>query len=215
MSVCCRPSTTCQTSFFLVVLLSVLLPGQAFGEEVVIPARKCSARSPNVVPADPGWDDLMVCHGGQGFVEWAFDLEAAGDRYMHVFVTSGEHRPIVLSINGQRLPGTCLDLNTGGFRSQTLQWATLGPFALRKGRNKVRIDAIGMMPHLGGLVVSDRRTGWNKNVFASLLWNALDPAIVALEGRHLEETRAALRKTFGSGRNPVHQADHVHLHPLL
>ena len=59
------------------------LLGQAGGDEIVIPARNCSARSPNVKPADPAWDDLMVCYGAEGFVEWTFDLSAAGDYYLH------------------------------------------------------------------------------------------------------------------------------------
>lgn len=189
-------------AYRVLAALSVLLVGSAWlgraaGEDVVIPARDCSARSPNVQPADAGWDGLMVCHGTQGFVEWTFDIRAVGDYYVHAYVTSGEQRPVALSINERRLPGSYLDLNTGGFRAQTLQWATLGPFALRQGSNKLRIDVTRLMPHLGGLVVSDRRTGWNQNAFASQLRVGPDPALVELEGRQMQETRALLRNKFG------------------
>ncbi|MCY2990695.1 MAG: hypothetical protein NTY19_22875 [Planctomycetota bacterium] len=49
------------TATLCLTLCGSALLGQAGGEEVVIPARNCSARSPNVKPADPAWDDLMVC----------------------------------------------------------------------------------------------------------------------------------------------------------
>ena len=65
----------------------------------------------NVKPADPAWDELMVCYGAAGFVEWTFDLGAAGEYYLHVYVTSGGQRPVALSINDQRLPGGYLDRN--------------------------------------------------------------------------------------------------------
>lgn len=185
------------TAVVCLALCGSALLGPAGGEEVVIPARNCSARSANVKPADPAWDDLMVCYGAAGFVEWTFDLSAAGDYYLHVYVTSGGQRPVTLSINEQRLPGSYLDRNTGGFYAQTLQWTTLGPFALRQGRNKLRVDVTRLMPHLGGLVVSDRRTDWNQKPLVEQFRGGPDPALVEREGRQLEATRAVLRDRYG------------------
>jgi len=75
--------------FASLLLLSAILTERALGADIVIPARKHSARSKGVVSADPSYSQLAVCHGVQGMQQWQFDLGAAGRRYIHVYYASG------------------------------------------------------------------------------------------------------------------------------
>ncbi len=137
--------------FFAVVICCAVV---ARAGEPVIPAASMSDKSPDVKPADPRWDQLSVCYGSQGFQQWTAKLDAAGKYYIHWRFSSGEGRPVHLSVNGRLVGERVLGDVTGGFFEQHLAWKTTGPFELNQGENKVRLDAVGAMPHFAGLVVS-------------------------------------------------------------
>ena len=159
-----RRVTTANT----VVLVLMGLCLQAVGAEIVVPARNHAAKSKNIVSADRNWDGLVVSYGTGGMQEWHVKIPKAGRYYFHVYYASGERRPVRLFINDEQQKGLFIDRSTGGFFKPDLSWQTHGPFALRKGQNKIRINAVGSSPHLAGWVISDNGKAWNKQAFAKL-----------------------------------------------
>jgi hypothetical protein len=137
-------------------------------ETVAIPAREHSAKSSNIVPADPGWDQLVVTHGDRGMQQWTVQLQNGGPYFIHVQYASGQRRPVRLEINSEAQRGKFLGKRTGGFFARDLEWETIGPFSLAAGENTIRITTDELMPHLAGLVVSDSRDDWDKDAFGEL-----------------------------------------------
>jgi hypothetical protein len=131
-------------------------------------ARRHSARSDNIVPADDGWDGLVVCYGAGGMQQWDVQIEEAGKYYVHFQYASGEKRPGSLFINDKRQKGRHLGHITGSFFPTDLAWETCGPFSFKQGSNSIRFTTQGCMPHLAGLIVSDSRRIRNKKAFHSL-----------------------------------------------
>ena len=136
-----------------VVLLWAPIAVPGIADEVVVPARDLSAKSPHVAAEYPDFGDLTLCVGRNGFMEWSAKVEG-GVYYVHVRYCSGEPRPCRLSINGRMLDGEVLGEVTGGFLPADLAWKTLGPIDLIPGSNCIRIETTGFMPHLKGLYVS-------------------------------------------------------------
>ena len=156
----------------VVVLVAVAVlgaSGPARGEEVAVLARNLSASSKNVVAVYDQFGGLTLCKGTRGFAQWTVDLKTPyTDKfrgYLHVLYASGERRPCRLTINGQRQPGEILAETTGGFMPANLRWKAHGPIDFRKGKNTIRIDASGYMPHFKGLVVSSKSSPSKQDVF--------------------------------------------------
>jgi hypothetical protein len=136
-----------------VVLLWASIPAPGIADEIAIPARNLSAKSSNVAAEYPDFGDLTLCVGRNGFMEWSAEVEG-GVYYVHVLYCSGEPRPCRMSISGRMLDGDVLGEVTGGFMPADLVWKTLGPIDLARGSNRIRIEAVGFMPHLKGLFIS-------------------------------------------------------------
>ena len=184
-----RESRSRALAFALSPLLAA--PASLAAESHVIPARNHAARSRNVVPIETRWDGLVVCHGANGMQQWDVTVGKAGPYYIHFEYASGQQRPVRLFINDEPQKGRFLARNTGGFFAKDLRWDTCGPFKLSKGKNAIRIVAVGQTPHLAGLVVSDRRKRPPKTVFAKLF--PRKPA-VDLVGPINEDTAATREK---------------------
>jgi len=142
-----------------------MVAAEASGEDIVIPAHRHSARSGNIVPEDASYSGLVVCHGGGGMQQWDADVAKAGAHYIHFCYAAAESRPVSLTINEKRQDGNFLAGVTGGWQSEQLAWETLGPFDLKQGKNVLRIDASGYMPHLAGLVINRSDKQWAREVF--------------------------------------------------
>ncbi|MCP4783023.1 MAG: hypothetical protein GY903_15080 [Fuerstiella sp.] len=149
---------------------ALALGGQvAPGEDVTIAARDLSASSRNVFPTYDQFGGLTLAEGQGGFAEWTFALKSpysdVSRGYLHVLYASGQHRGCRLTVNGHVHPPEILAETTGGFHPVHLEWTTLGPFDFRKGKNTIRVDAPGHMPHLKGLYVSSEKAPPEKSVF--------------------------------------------------
>ena len=173
----------------LLALISLLLPGGSLlrAEDVSLPARELSARSSNIAAEYAAFDNLTLCVGKGGFMEWAIEVQG-GAYSVHFYYCSGEPRPCQLSINGEDHPEVALQEPTGGFFSGDLRWQSHGPFNLVRGRNTIRIASSGFMPHLRGLTVSSSKIPPKKNLFR-------DPAAEA-EEQLTELNIAGLRKAI-------------------
>jgi hypothetical protein len=178
----------------LIAVSLLLLPvslGHA-GQTVKIRAREHQARSRNVVPIETRWDGLVVCNGSNGMQQWECRIKTAGDYYLHVQYASGESRPVRLFINEQEQQGRYLKRDTGGFFVRDLQWDTCGPFRFSQGKNSIRISAQGNMPHLAGLIVSDRHQKPDDKLFADFF--EMGPDLAGPINEDTAATRATLRR---------------------
>ena len=183
-------------SFAVCFVLFAAVASSAWGAGAVIPARQHSARSGNVVPADASYSGLVVCHGLGGMQQWDAHVSMPGAYYIHVSYAAAQARPVALSINEKRQDGSFLTRVTGGWDAEHLAWETLGPFDLRQGKNVLRIEASGHMPHLAGLVISTEARQWDRKAFNEQFPGAgeriedMQPAMAA--------TRARLREMLGT-----------------
>ena len=95
-------------------------------EQASVPAHALSVRSPNVAPEYAAFDNLTLCEGKNGFMEWTVHVQG-GLYSVHFYYCSGEQRPCQLSINGKDHPDKVLNKSTGGFFTPDLRWQTYGP----------------------------------------------------------------------------------------
>jgi len=176
-----------------VLLLVFAVP--AAGEQVNILARNLSAKSDNIAPEYRQFDNLTLCVGTGGFMEWTAKVRG-GEYYIHFDWCGAQSRPCTLSINGRQQPGHVLAETTGGWMIRNLRWETLGPFELNQGKNTIRLTASGYMPHFLGLVISTDKTPPKKDPFAAALAEATAKAAAAAKAKAAElqkQTPAALR----------------------
>ena len=160
------PSLARMTALLMIMTFGLI--AQVCADTITIAARDLSDKSKNVVAADKDWDSLVVCYGKGGMQQWTVDVKAAGAHYIHFYYASSQRRPVALSINGTKQTGAVLKANTGGFFIPDLVWETFGPFELQSGKNTIRIATKGLMPHLAGLIVSDRSRVRDKRAFSKL-----------------------------------------------
>ncbi len=136
-----------------ILLILAVAASRAVAEEIPIHARNLAARSKNIAPEYTAFDNLTLCVGRDGYMEWAADVRG-GEYWIHFRYCSGERRPCRLSVNGREIAEGALAEPTGGFFTAHLRWRTAGPVKLDPGRQRIRLTADGLMPHLKGLVVS-------------------------------------------------------------
>lgn len=184
----------------LLLLLCAVVSGEAVGADIVIPARKHSARSANIVPVDRGYSGLVVCHGLNGMQQWDAHVAKSGAYYIHAYYASAGPRAVTLTINGRPQRGRFLGRATGGYQKAHLAWETLGPFELKRGKNVIRINTAGYMPHLGGLVISSNGKQWNRKAFGDLFKGEREiiEEQIGKMGPAMTATRAKLRKMLGT-----------------
>ena len=187
----------------VVVAVTVLeLGGQvAPGEEVSIAAKNLSAASKNVFPVYDQFGGLMLAEGQGGFAEWTFELKSPYSDvfrgYLHFLYASGQRRGCRLTVNSEVHPTEVLAETTGGFLPAHLEWETLGPLDFRRGKNTIRVDAPGYMPHFKGLYISPNKPPPEKSIFQ-------DPesaSATLVEKLNLEALRQAivyLSKQYGN-----------------
>jgi len=89
-----------------VVLLWAAIPTPGIADEIAIPARDLSAKSPNVAAEYPDFGDLTLCVGRNGFMEWSAEVEG-GAYYVHVLYCSGEPRPCGCGSAAECSTATC------------------------------------------------------------------------------------------------------------
>jgi hypothetical protein len=149
------------------------------------------------VPIEKDWDGLVVTHGTNGMQQWAIDIKTAGDHYIHFEYASGERRGVNFFINDRKQKGQYLSRDTGGFFVRDLLWETHGPFELVKGKNTIRIEADGLMPHLAGFLVSNKGKSRDEEAFHEL-FPRKNADLAGPINEDVDANREKLRKLIGT-----------------
>ena len=87
------------------------------------------------------------------FAEWDITVPSAGPYQLELRYASQEPRPIHLLINGAVVRPDAAGLATGSFQPEGQKWEAQGIFMMLSGKNTIRIDNNGSIPHLDKLLL--------------------------------------------------------------
>ncbi|HLJ54980.1 MAG TPA: DUF1549 domain-containing protein [Chthonomonadaceae bacterium] len=109
-----------------------------------------------------GIGGIILNVGGANRVEWDVDVPAAGDYRLEVRYASAQVRPVRLLLNGKLIRTDAAAQNTGSFFPDGQRWEVVGRYPMLAGRNVLRLEAIGVPPHINRFLfspVQPRRDG--------------------------------------------------------
>jgi hypothetical protein len=87
------------------------------------------------------------------FAEWDLTVPTAGTYQVELRYASNQQRPVKLSLNGATLRESTAGLDTGSFRTEGQQWEVEGVFPFKQGKNTLRIERDGDIPHFNKILV--------------------------------------------------------------
>ena len=118
------------------------------------------------------------------FAEWDITVPRTGSYQVEIRYASNESRPIRLMLNGQSIKENTAAQVTGSFNPEGQRWEVQGVFAFNAGRNTVRIERNGAIPHINTLlIVPVEQNGKGKKIRPAEQIAAeykLNPALVRL-----------------------------------
>lgn len=91
--------------------------------------------------------------GGKQFAEYDVTVPSGSRWALDVRMAAEESRPMRLLVNGQVVAEAALGAVTGSWRPDGLTWVLAAEFDLLPGRNVVRFERDGSIPHLDALVL--------------------------------------------------------------
>jgi hypothetical protein len=99
-------------------------------------------------------DDVLARtgHPGLQYAEWDVVLPTAGRWRLLARYAAEESRPLRLALNGAARTAEVLGEVTGGWRPEALAWSDLGELELLAGRNVLRLERDGAVPHVDALL---------------------------------------------------------------
>ncbi len=91
--------------------------------------------------------------GTPDIAEWDIDLPAAGPYQFEFRYASAEERPVKLSVNGKVIHESTCGSITGSFGPDGQRWEVQGILPFQAGKNTIRIDRDGPIPHFDKLML--------------------------------------------------------------
>jgi Protein of unknown function (DUF1549)/Protein of unknown function (DUF1553)/Planctomycete cytochrome C len=93
------------------------------------------------------------------FAEWDITLPKAGAYQLELRYAAVESRPIRLIVNGQAVKEDAAAHTTGSWNPDGQKWEAQGVYAFAAGKNTVRIERNGDIPHIDKLMIVPVSTG--------------------------------------------------------
>jgi hypothetical protein len=116
---------------------------------------------------------------GLQFVEYDLAFPAAASLRLDVRYAAEESRPVRVLWNGNEVSKEALRDVTGGWRPDALAWTSVALIEAQPGRNVVRFERDGAMPHLAELLFAPTATLASADAFLASSWAAgLVPDVV-------------------------------------
>lgn len=91
--------------------------------------------------------------GLPSFAEWDITVPTAGKYQVELRYASGEVRPVNLLLNGKLIREKTAAANTGSFFPDTQRWEPQGVFTFQAGKNTLRMERNGDIPHFDKVLV--------------------------------------------------------------
>ncbi len=93
------------------------------------------------------------------FAEWDVTLPHAGAYQLELRYAAEQSRPVKLSLNGSVVNPTAAGQVTGSWNPEGQKWDAQGVYLFNAGRNVVRIECNGAIPHFDKLMLVPVETG--------------------------------------------------------
>lgn len=87
------------------------------------------------------------------FAEWDIEVSKAGNYQVEFRYAAQESRPMRLLINGKKVSDAVCGTVTGGWYPENQRWEPQATFALKVGKNVLRIEQDSNIPHLDKILV--------------------------------------------------------------
>ncbi|GAB4456837.1 MAG: hypothetical protein OHK0029_15430 [Armatimonadaceae bacterium] len=100
--------------------------------------------------------DIGVIHTGASptHAEWDVTVPAAQTYQLDIRYSAQESRPFKLLVNGKEAVQEAAKEVTGSWTPETQQWETVGTFPLQAGKNVLRLERGGAIPHVDKLALA-------------------------------------------------------------
>ena len=138
-------------------LAAYLLAGtRAAGEVLLIEAEDFSRGNLGIDATQWGGPLTTIAHtqvGGAQWVEYDVTLPMASTFALEIRFAAQESRPMQLSLNDEVVFEEVLGETTGSWMPDSQRWFSLGDIELRAGRNVIRLECAGAVPHLDKLLL--------------------------------------------------------------
>jgi len=150
-----------------------------------------------------GTKDVVIARTGGGglqFAEYDLTFDAPGRRALEVRMAAEESRPLRISLDGTTVFESALGATSGSWRADGQRWHQVGEIEVHAGRNVLRLERDGAMPHLDRLLLvpvlaTSEAPGWpvQDNPWAA----ELEPKLVRNWAIRLESARRDVDPIFG------------------
>ncbi len=97
---------------------------------------------------------IILNVGGSNQVEYDVPAPTAGVYQLEVRYASAEVRPVRLLLNGKLIRADAAAQNTGSFFPDGQRWEIVGRYPMQAGTNVLRLEAIGVPPHISQFLFS-------------------------------------------------------------
>ncbi len=87
------------------------------------------------------------------FAEWDILIPTAGTYQVELRYAAAEPRPVKLLLNREILKESTAERNTGSFFKDGQQWEVEGVFSFKQGKNTLRIERNGDIPHFNRILI--------------------------------------------------------------
>lgn len=101
--------------------------------------------------------------GGANQDEWDIDVPRAGAYQLEIRYSSGANRPIRVLFNGAKIAENAAGEKTGSFYPDTQRWEVVGLIDCKAGKNVLRIEGKGDIPHINRFLIAPAVTR-NRNL---------------------------------------------------
>ena len=150
-----------------------------------------------------GTKEVVIARTGSGglqFAEYDLTFDAPGRRALEVRVAAEESRPLKISLDGVVVFEAALGEISGSWRADGQRWIAAGVIDVHSGRNVLRLERDGSVPHLDRLLLvpaSESVTGAVWPVLDNPWAAQLESAIVRTWALRLESAQRGDDPIFG------------------
>jgi cytochrome c553 len=142
--------------------------------------------------SDPG--------GQKNFAEYDITLSGGGDYLIQLRYAAKDARPGRLIINAKAVKSNILSGTTGSWFPNTQRWFSEGIYALKKGKNTLRLESEPMMSHIDKLRIIPKDTAGDLHRALARI-DELGTELAALEKAIPRTTHKVMALADGSIRN--------------